>query len=299
MPETHAADPGPEHTGAAVAPGPSEAARTASSEGHGGAARSRTILATLVTWHRARVVGGYGLGLALGIAAWQVIGNHSEQQIFVPLTDTLQRLRELIADGTLGSAAANSFATYAIGVLMALILGAGGGLLLARSEIVRTAFEPYIMGLYAAPMVALIPFLLAFLGFGFWPKSIVVALFAVFPVLLSTQRGAQSIPSELTDVARLYRSGEKDLWVHVIAPYTLPFFMTGVRQALARGLVGMIAADIFLSANGLGGELITAAQFFDTGAMLATVLVITVCGVVLMAIGNLIERRFARWKVGQ
>jgi ABC-type nitrate/sulfonate/bicarbonate transport system permease component len=252
-----------------------------------------------MTWHRARVVGGYGLGLALGIVTWQLVGNHSEQQIFVPLTDTVQRLGELIADGTLIGAAANSFATYAVGVAIALVVGAAGGLLLARSEIIRTAFEPYIMGLYAAPMVALIPFLLAFLGFGFWPKSIVVTLFAVFPVLLNTQRGAQSIAPELVDVARSYRSGEKDLWVHVVAPYTLPFFMTGVRQALARGLVGMIAADIFLSANGLGGMLITAAQVFDTGAMLATVLVITICGVALMALGNLIEKRFARWKVGQ
>lgn len=252
-----------------------------------------------VARHRIRVVSGYVVGIALGVVAWQIVGSHSQQQIFVPLTKTLHRLGQLISDGTLGGAMANSFATYGVGVLMALFAGALGGLLLARSEMIRTAFEPYIMGLYAAPMVALIPFLLAFLGFSFWPKSIVVALFAFFPVLLNTQRGAQSIAPELLDVARLYRSREKDMWVHVIAPYTLPFFMTGVRQALARGLVGMIAADIFLSANGLGGMLISASQFFDTAEMLATVLVITASGVALMAIGNVIERRFARWKVDQ
>jgi NitT/TauT family transport system permease protein len=253
----------------------------------------------LATRHRIRAGAGYLVGIAIGVIAWQIVGEHSQQQIFVPLTDTLRRLGELISDGTLGSAMANSFATYGVGVLMALIVGAVGGLLLARSELIRTAFEPYIMALYAAPMVALIPFLLAFLGFSFWPKSIVVALFAFFPVLLNTQRGAQSITPELLDVARMYRSREKDMWIHVIAPYTLPFFMTGVRQALARGLVGMIAADIFLSADGLGGTLITASQFFDTATMLATVLVITASGVVLMAIGNLIEKRFARWRVDQ
>ena len=247
----------------------------------------------LATRHRIRAGAGYLVGIAIGVIAWQIVGEHSQQQIFVPLTDTLRRL------GLLGSAMANSFATYGVGVLMALIVGAVGGLLLARSELIRTAFEPYIMALYAAPMVALIPFLLAFLGFSFWPKSIVVALFAFFPVLLNTQRGAQSITPELLDVARMYRSREKDMWIHVIAPYTLPFFMTGVRQALARGLVGMIAADIFLSADGLGGTLITASQFFDTATMLATVLVITASGVVLMAIGNLIEKRFARWRVDQ
>jgi NitT/TauT family transport system permease protein len=59
----------------------------------------------------------------------------------------------------------------------------------------------------------------------------------------------------------------------------------------------MIAADMFLSANGLGGLLVSASQLFDTGEMLATVLVITLAGVVLMAVGRWIERRFARWRV--
>lgn len=246
---------------------------------------------------RVRVFSGYLVGIVIGVTAWQILGAHSQDQIFVTLTATLSRLREMISDGTLGGALANSFSTYGVGMLVALILGAFGGLLLARSALLRIAFEPYVMGLYAAPMVALIPFLLALLGFGFWPKVVVVALFAVFPVLLNTQRGAQSIPRELLDVARLYRSRERDIWRHVIIPYTLPYLMTGVRQSLARGLVGMIAADFFLSANGLGGLLIIASQRFDTAEMLATVLVITVAGVVLMAIGRAIERHFARWQM--
>jgi sulfonate transport system permease protein len=265
----------------------------------GAGARSAPPRRWRVTPHSLRVGGGYLLGVAIGVVAWQIVGWHSQQQIFVPLTTTLHKLGEMISDGTLGGAMANSFATFGVGVLIALITGALGGLVLARFELIRTAFEPYVMALYAAPMVALIPFLLAFMGFTFWPKSIVVALFAFFPVLLNTQRGAQSIAPELLDVARLYRSSERNIWIHVIAPYTLPFFMTGVRQALARGLVGMIAADIFLSANGLGGLLITASQFFDTAEMLATILVITASGVALMAIGSLIERRFARWRVDQ
>ena len=250
-----------------------------------------------VSRHRVRVLAGYIAGVLIGIVAWQVVGAHSQQQVFVTFTETLHRLGQLISDGTLGHALANSFSTYGVGMVLALSAGGLGGLLLARSEPIRIAFEPYIMGLYAAPMVALIPFLLALLGFAFWPKSIVVALFAFFPVLLNTQRGAQSIAPELLDVALVYRSSERAIWRHVIIPYTLPFFMTGVRQALARGLVGMIAADMFLSANGLGGLLVSASQLFDTGEMLATVLVITLAGVVLMAIGRWIERRFARWRV--
>lgn len=244
-----------------------------------------------------RAIAGYLGGLVLGAVVWQIVGSHTAPQVFVPLTTTLHRLGELIRSGELGTALWTSFKSYLVGMAFALIVGSFVGILLARRRLLRLAFEPYVMALYATPMVGIIPFLLALLGFGFWPKVVVIFLFAFFPVLLNTQRGAQSISPELLDVARVYRTNEVGVWRHVIIPYTLPFLMTGVRQSLARGLVGMIASDFFLSADGLGGMLITASQRFDTAAMLAVTLVITVIGLVLIGIGRLLESRFARWKV--
>ncbi len=250
------------------------------------------------TRHRVRVVSGYAGGLALGAVVWQLVGLHSSSEVFVTLTDTLKRLGNIISDGTLPKALEISFKAYFVGMFFALVLGGFGGLLLARRPLLRTAFEPYVLALYATPMVALIPFLLALLGFGFWPKVIVIILFAFFPILLNTQRGAQSISPELLDVARCYRTRERDVWRHVVVPYTVPFMMTGVRQSLARGLVGMIAGDFFLSSDGLGSLLIIASERFDTAQMLAVTLTITVIGLVLMAIGRAAERYFARWRVG-
>ena len=246
---------------------------------------------------RWRAALGYGAGLAGGVVLWQVLGAHTSSLVFVSLSATLARLGQMISDGSLPSALAASFAAYGAGVALAIVAGAAAGLLLARRDLLRQAFEPYLIALYAAPMVALIPFLLSLLGYGFWPKVIVVFLFAYFPVQFATQRGAQSISPELVDVARSFRTSERGIWRHVVIPYTLPYLMTGVRQALARGLVGMIAAEFFLSAGGLGSLLITQSEQFDTAGMLATTLVITFIGVALMAIGRLVEARFARWRV--
>jgi ABC-type nitrate/sulfonate/bicarbonate transport system permease component len=239
----------------------------------------------------------YAVGLAAGVAVWQLVGTSSSAEVFVSLTATLSRLGQLISDGSLQSALAASFSVYALGVALAIVTGGAAGLLFARRELLRLALEPYTVALYAAPMVALIPFLLALMGFGFWPKVVVVWLFAYFPVQFATQRGAQSIAPELIDVARSFRTRERDIWRHVVIPYTLPYLMSGVRQALARGLVGMIAAEFFLSAGGLGSLLITASERFDTAEMLAVTLVITLIGVALMGLGRLIEARFARWRV--
>ena len=145
-------------------------------------------------------------------------------------------------------------------------------------------------------MVALIPFILSLMGFGFAPKVLVVFLFAVFPVLYNTVEGARSIKPELIEVAKSFRSSEWALWREVMLPYTLPYTMTGVRQAIGRALVGMIAAEFFLSSTGLGQLIMGASQNFDTGGVFASILVIGLIGVGLMRLGLKIEQHFARWR---
>ena len=243
-----------------------------------------------------RVAAAYALGIMLGALAWQFVGWHSSIQVFVPLSSTLDQLGHMFSDGALPSAMATSFASYVVGLAISIVLGGLGGVLLARRRLLRIALEPYLMATYAAPMIALIPFLLALLGFGFWPKVIVIVVFAFFPILLNTQRGAMSVPAGLLEVARVYRTPERKMWTQLVVPYTVPYLMTGIRQGLARGLVGMIASDFFLSSTGLGSLLIQQSESFQTAQMLATTLVITLVGVVLMAIGRLIERHFARWR---
>jgi ABC-type nitrate/sulfonate/bicarbonate transport system permease component len=213
------------------------------------------------------------------------------------LSETLERLWELSQSGELWVQLASSLAIFATGFVLALIVGAPIGMLLARVAVLRGAIDVYITIAYATPLVALIPFILSLMGFGFAPKVLVVFLFAVFPVLYNTVEGARSLKPELIEVARSFRSSEWALWREVMVPYTLPFTMTGVRQAIGRALVGMIAAEFFLSSTGLGQLIMSASQNFDTAGVLAAILVIMVLGLVLMRIGRVVELHFARWRV--
>ncbi len=234
--------------------------------------------------------------LAAGAALWEIAGRSVSAAFWAPLSATLQSLADLARSGTLLHAGFDSFRLYAVGTAAAIAVGAPVGVLLARLPWLRIALEDYIMVLYATPMVALIPFILSILGFGFVPKALVVFLFAIFPVLYNTVEGARSIRPEMVEVARSFRSSEWQLWREVMIPHTLPFTMTGVRQAIARGLVGMVAAEFFLSPSGLGELILTGSQNFDTARMLAAILLIVIVGVLLMDLGRFLERRIAAWK---
>jgi NitT/TauT family transport system permease protein len=238
----------------------------------------------------------FWLSLFAGIALWEIVGRYSNPAFMVPFSETIARLWNLTVSGQLGLQLLESALLFVSGFGLAVLIGIPVGLLLARVWALRVGLEPYIMILYATPMVALIPFILALMGFGFTPKVLVVFLFAVFPILYNTVEGARSIKPELIEVARSYRSTEWSLWREVMLPYTLPFAMTGVRLAIGRGLVGMVAAEFFLSASGLGRLIMTASQNFDIGAVYGIILIIALIGVALMRLGRALENHFARWR---
>ncbi|HEX5210805.1 MAG TPA: ABC transporter permease [Pseudolabrys sp.] len=236
------------------------------------------------------------LSVLAGLVLWEVAGRNTSPAFLVPLSQTVRRLWQMIAAGDFIPQFIDSSELFLTGFGLALIVGGPLGLLLARVRLLRIGIEPYLMILYATPMVALIPFILSLMGFGFGPKVLVVFLFSVFPVLYNTVEGARSIKPELIEVAKSYRSSEWSLWREVMLPYTLPYMMTGVRQAIGRALVGMIAAEFFLSATGLGQLIMGASQDFDTAGVFASILVIGVIGIGLTRLGFIIERHFARWR---
>jgi NitT/TauT family transport system permease protein len=204
----------------------------------------------------------------------------------------------MLRSGELPHALRSSLELFGAGLGLAIGIGFLLGLLLARVDVLRIGLEPYVAMLYATPMVALIPFILAVFGFEFRSKLIVVTLFGLWPILINTLEGARSVSPELLEVARSYRSNEPRLWWHVIVPYTLPYTMTGIRQGIARALVGMLASEFLLAASGLGNLILVYTQRFDTAHVLAAVLTITLVATALMAIGRAIENYFARWKAG-
>jgi NitT/TauT family transport system permease protein len=238
------------------------------------------------------------LGLALGAGIWELVGRHSQASSFAPFSKTVSALWGMTRSGELPHALESSLQLFGAGLGFAIAIGFFAGLLLARVRVLRIGLEPYVAMLYATPMVALIPFILSLFGFEFRAKVIVVTLFGVWPILINTLEGARSVNEELLEVARSYRSNEPQLWWHVIVPYTLPYTMTGVRQGIARCLVGMLASEFLLAASGLGNLILTYTQRFDTEHVLAAVLTITLLATVLMAIGRALENYFARWKAG-
>ncbi len=246
--------------------------------------------------------GTFALSILLGAAIWEVAGRNSNPLFMAPLIGDAKSpgavisLIEFLRREDFRSAILSSLELFATGFALALVIAVPLGILLARLALLRVALESYLLVLYVTPMVALIPFILSILGFGFWPKVLVVMLFAFFPILYNTLEGARSVKPEFLELARSFRAGEWSIWRDILIPYTLPFALTGIRQATGRALVGMVAAEFFLSTSGLGEVIMVASRTPDMANMLAAIVLITVLGAALMWGAQKLEGLFSAWR---
>jgi NitT/TauT family transport system permease protein len=237
----------------------------------------------------------YVLSILLLLGAWQAFG-HSFGVLLVPFTATMSRLWDMLNSGPLLPGLLVSAKLYAVTLAINVVLGVTLGLLLARNRLIAAALEPYIYILYATPTISLVPFVSVIFGFEFGARVLVSVLISIFPILIGVTEGARSIPRQHLDVAAIFGSNERQLWRDVIIPYVTPYAMSGVKQSIALSMVGTLVAEFFLNPDGVAAVLLQGTTIVDSGWVLAVTVFVCAIAVVLVAIGELIERYLVRWR---
>lgn len=97
-------------------------------------------------------------------------------------------------------------------------------------------------------------------------------------------------------MARSFGANDANVFFTVALPGSVPFVLTGLRIALARGLIGVFVGELYASTSGLGYMIINAGSLWKTDFVFAGVLIFTVTGVVASAILKRVEKRFDAWR---
>ena len=227
---------------------------------------------------------------------WELYGRHSNPLLFTYPTAIARAGVQLAANGQLGKALGQSLSVLALGLVLAVVAGIAIGLAMGRSPIVEAVLDVPLNALYATPLVALVPVMVLWVGFGTVAKVVVVFLFAVFSIVINTARGVREVDPQLIEVARSFHASETGLWRDVVLPAALPYIVTGIRLAVGRALVGIIVAEFYTSIAGLGYLIVTYANTFQTAKVFVPVVILMALGVGLTWALQLLERRLAPWQ---
>jgi sulfonate transport system permease protein len=235
------------------------------------------------------------VSLAVVLVIWEIYGRSVNPVLFTYPTEVFQSFVELVRNGELWHYLSQSLVVLVYGLGAAVIAGIPLAVATARFKWLDYATDTYVNALYSMPMVAVVPLLVLWFGFDIIAKAVVVFLFCLFPILISTYQGVKSVDPRLLEVARSFRSGEAQLWRDLIIPSALPFIIAGLRLAIGRGLVGLVIAEFYTSIAGLGYMIVKYANSFQTDKLFVPIVVLMVLGVVLMEALKQLQSRLAPW----
>lgn len=206
------------------------------------------------------------------------------------------RFWELLVQGTLLRDAAYSGKNFFIGFVLALVTAVPLGVLLGWYKRLNLLFDPLINALYAMPRIALYPLIIIWFGIASGSKIFIVFLSAMLPILVNTVAGVRNIDPDLLKAARAFCARDRQIFMTVALPYSVPFILTGVRQGVAHGLIGVIIGELFAGSEGIGYMISYAGQMFQTDTLLVGVVVVMIAGMLLTTLGERVRRYFQRWR---
>lgn len=231
------------------------------------------------------------------LGAWALLSASAlfPREILVPPLVVLNTLVAEAVSGELVRQISSSldrlFAGYGLGVLVGLALGVAMGL----SATVKAYFYPLFQFARQVPTLALIPVFILFFGIGELVEIILVAKVVTLTVALATLEGVVGIRGTWRDVAALYEVRGFRLIRDVILPASLPPIMAGVRIALARAWMVLVAVELMISDKGIGQMLEWGRQVFRVDIVLGGVVVVGLIGFVLDRLIRLLEQTVLRY----
>ena len=237
------------------------------------------------------------LSLLALLALWYFVTRSGAISDFL-LPSPGQVFVRIVADtstGDLPTSLLLTLRTAGIGFAIAAVLGVVLGIAIARIALVRWFFDPLISLGFPMPKIAFLPVFLLWLGPGSASQITIVAVSAIFPVVVAASAGAEGVEQTLLWSARSLGGTARGVLWQIVLPAITPQIFTGLQIALPVALVTTIVAEMLTGSDGIGGIMLGAMRFADSPGVFAGIVVIAATGIVVVRAMELLRGRFLRW----
>ena len=154
----------------------------------------------------------------------------------------------------------------------------------------------FISALFPIPKIALLPLLILWLGIGEEPKIATIALGVFFPTAISVYSGVDAVPRNLIRMAQSFNVPFHAIVRRVIWPGALPAILAGFRITASVALLLVVSAEMIGAQYGIGAFVLQAGNLMQTDQLLAGVVILSLFGLAVGKLINLLETRLLHWR---
>jgi taurine transport system permease protein len=207
----------------------------------------------------------------------------------------LARIIDDTRSGDLPTSLLLTLRTAGVGFAIAGIVGTALGIAMARIRVVHWFFDPLVSLGFPMPKIAFLPVFLLWLGPTAASQITIVAVSAVFPVIVAASAGAEGVEKTLLWSARSLGGTQRGVLWQIVLPVIAPQVFTGLQIALPVAMVTTIVAEMLTGSDGIGGVMLGAMRFADSPGVFAGILVIAATGIIVIRAMEWLRGHLLRW----
>ncbi len=186
-----------------------------------------------------------------------------------------------------------------VGYLIAIAVSVPLAVFVAYFPTMERTIYPIIVFLQIVPKIAIAPLFIIWFGFGFTPKILLVFLLSFFPIVVSSIAGFKSIDEETMELAKSTGASSWMIFRKIRLPHAMPAIFTGLKVAAALSSTAAVVAEFVASDKGLGYLLLRYNGDIETPMVFATIMVLSIVGLVVYYAVEYIEKISIPWHVSQ
>ncbi|TET14281.1 MAG: ABC transporter permease [Candidatus Thorarchaeota archaeon] len=183
-----------------------------------------------------------------------------------------------------------------LGFLVAALTAIPLGISIGRYKVIKSVFGPVVEAMRPIPPIAWIPISLLLFRDILFARIFIIWIGAFFPILINTTAGVNRTNPVHLDVAETFGATEPEVLIKIIIPSAAPEIFVGFRIGFGIGWMCLIAAEMVNVNAGLGYLVLIMQQSGQTGAMIASMLLIGLIGFLISYFFMIMEKRLLRWR---
>jgi sulfonate transport system permease protein len=231
---------------------------------------------------------GIMLGPALLLLYWSVLSITG----FLAITTAIELIREGRLQENLVVSAWRAMTGLGFGVAIGVTLALLSGLSLLGGYVI----DGLVQIKRGIPILALIPFMILWLGIGEVMKITLIATAVFFPVYINTHGALRAIDLRHVELAETVRLSRWQFLRYVVVPGSLPGFLTGLRFGVTASWLALVVVEQLNATSGIGYMVTLARNYAQTDVMLVGLVVYALLGFGSDAIVRQLERRLLLWR---
>ncbi len=209
--------------------------------------------------------------------------------------------RELIGffvSGVIYSHILASLERIVLGLALAVAIGVPIGVVIGHYRTAERASSLAFQFIRMISPLSWMPIAIIAFGVGNNPVIFLIAIAAVWPMVINTAHGVSSLDQRWIRAARTLGANEWKLVRMVILPAVVPDMLTGLRLAVGLAWVILVPAEMLGVSDGLGYYILDTRDRFNYGELMAVILIIGVIGYALDQLIRLL-RVHVSWDHGE